>query len=153
MNPVMKKLGLSRQNPIAIVNAPEEYAGIMADIDAEIHTSFEDQYQFIQLFVQDRAQAVQLAEIAVEALDGDGYLWLCYPKGTSKKYHSDLNRNKAWDIFAPYDFEAVTQISIDEDWSALRFRSTDYIKTMTRKNAASDKGKEKIKGSIRDFDD
>lgn len=153
MNPVFKKLGLSTQNPIAIVNAPEEYTKVMNDIEAEIHTSMEDQYQFIQIFAQNRTQANEMVEMAVESLDGDGYLWFCHPKGTSKKYRSDINRNNTWDIFAPYDFEAVTQISLDEDWSAIRFRSVDYIKTMIRKTAASDRGKEKIKGISRTFDD
>lgn len=153
MNPVFKKLGLSRQNPIAIVNAPEEYIGVMKDIEAEIHTTIEDQYQFIQIFAQNRAQAREVAGRAVEALDGDGYLWFCYPKGTSKKYRSDINRNNTWDIFAPFDFQAVNQISLDEDWCAIRFRSVDYIKTMIRKNAANNKGNEKAKGISRTFDD
>jgi hypothetical protein len=32
----------------------------------------------------------------------------------------------------PQGFEPVRQIAIDEDWSALRFRRTDFIKSMTR---------------------
>jgi hypothetical protein len=29
-------------------------------------------------------------------------------------------------------FEPVRAVAIDEDWSALRFRRTEHIKTMTR---------------------
>jgi hypothetical protein len=29
-------------------------------------------------------------------------------------------------------FEPVRQVAIDEDWSALRFRRVEYIKSMTR---------------------
>ena len=79
----------------------------------------------------------------VEALEGDGYLWLC-PKGTSKKYKSELNRYKVLEVFAPYDFEGVSLIAIDDDWSALIVKNVDNIKTMKRKTAISEKGKERI---------
>jgi hypothetical protein len=39
-------------------------------------------------------------------------------------------------------------VAVDEDWSALRFRKTQYIKTMTRREdfALSAEGKQKTKG-------
>ena len=39
MNPTLKKLGLTNQNPVLILNAPEEYGDTMADIEAEVHTA------------------------------------------------------------------------------------------------------------------
>lgn len=147
MNPILKKLGLTTQTPIAILNAPEEFNPIMSEIEAEIHTDLKGQYKFIQIFAKNLAEAQAHAEAAVKALDGDGHLWLCYPKGTSKKYKSDLNRNTGWGIFSPYEFEPVTQVAIDDDWSAMRFRHVDNIKTLTRKTASTEKGKERIKGN------
>jgi hypothetical protein len=37
----------------------------------------------------------------------------------------------------------IRQIAIDDDWSALRFRKPEHIKTMTRKFAVTEKGKER----------
>jgi hypothetical protein len=69
---------------------------------------------------------------------------MCYPKGTSKTYQSDFNRDTGWEIMGRYDMEAIRQVAIDEDWSAIRFRKADYIKSLTRKFAAlSEKGKKK----------
>ncbi len=69
---------------------------------------------------------------------------MCYPKGSSKKYSCDFNRDTGWDIMGQYDLESVRAVAIDEDWSALRFRKVDFIKTMKRKfEALSEKGKEK----------
>lgn len=144
MNPVLKKLGLSSQNPVLILNAPEEYREIMTGIEAEIHEEPRGKYKFIQIFAKDLLQANQYAEIGIRALDGDGHLCLCYPKGTSQKYKSDINRTKTWEVFAPFEFEPVSQISVDEDWSAMRFRHVDSIKSMTRKTAATEKGRERI---------
>jgi hypothetical protein len=70
-----------------------------------------------------------------EKLDGDAIIWLCYPKGTSKKYHCDFNRDTGWQSLAPYNLEPVRQVAIDEDWSALRFRKVEYIKTITRRES------------------
>jgi hypothetical protein len=43
-------------------------------------------------------------------------------------------------------FEAVRQVAIDQDWSALRFRRVEFIKTMSRdkKRAISEVGKTKV---------
>ncbi len=49
---------------------------------------------------------------------------------------------------AERNYEPVTMIAIDEDWSALRFRQIENIKTMSRKFAISNKGKERIKGNL-----
>lgn len=45
----------------------------------------------------------------------------------------------------------MSSVSIDEDWSALRFRRVDYIKTMTRNiaGAISAAGKEKTTGNCK----
>jgi hypothetical protein len=145
MNSVLKKLGLIAQTPVLIINAPDEYKQIMDDIQGEIHTSANGKYKFIQIFAQTMDEAHGYVKNAIEALDGDGHLWLCYPKGTSKKYKSEINRTKTWEVFSPYEFEPVTQAAIDDDWSAMRFRHIDNIAAMKRKTAATEKGKERIK--------
>lgn len=144
MNDILKKLGLKEQNPILIINSPEEYNEMLEGVGIEIHSEIKQKYKFIQVFVKSFEEATKIGESAINALDGDGHLWLCYPKGTSKKYKTDINRTKAWDLFGYLDFEPVSQISIDEDWSALRYRNVDYVKSMKRKTAATEKGRERI---------
>lgn len=38
----------------------------------------------------------------------------------------------------------MTQAAIDSEWIVMRFRHIDNIKTMKRKTAATEKGKERI---------
>jgi hypothetical protein len=52
-----------------------------------------------------------------------------YPKGTSKRYTCDFNRDSGWEVIRNAGFDSVRQIAIDEDWSALRFRRVEYIKS------------------------
>ena len=54
---------------------------------------------------------------------------MCYPKGTSKKYSSDLNRDNHVEVVAPYNFKGVSLVSIDNDWSAFRLRHVNNIKS------------------------
>ncbi|HEX3077409.1 MAG TPA: hypothetical protein VHQ24_11155 [Lachnospiraceae bacterium] len=148
MHEVLKKLGYTNQNPILIMNAPEEYKHVMASIDAEIHNEAQGKYRFIQIFSKDISEANEYVNEAIQALMEDGHIWLCYPKGTSKKYKSDINRTKTWELFSPYNYEPVTQVSIDMDWTAMRFRHVDYIKALKRKIASTEKGKKRIWGRL-----
>ena len=78
-------------------------------------------------------------------ISDDPLVWLCYPKKSSKKYKSELSRDTMWDILGSYNMEPVRQIAIDEDWSAIRYRMVNKIKSLTRTNAATREGKNRIK--------
>lgn len=145
MNEILKKLKLTVQNPVLLLNAPDEYADIIKEIEGEIHNSVNGKYEFIQIFATSIADAEILVPKAIEALEGNSYLWICYPKGSSKKYKSDLNRDTAREVAGKYNYEPVTLVAIDNDWSALRIKDPDNIKTMKRKSALSEKGKERIR--------
>jgi len=47
-------------------------------------------------------------------------------------YRCDFNRDTGWVALGEIGFEGVRQIAIDEDWTALRFRRVEFIKTLTR---------------------
>jgi hypothetical protein len=144
MNPVLKKMHYSGQEPVLVLNAPEEVTELVTSFQ-KIHSKVSTKYTFILGFAITAVEAIPLVKQCVNSIDGDSPLWFCYPKGSSKKYKADINRNSLAELFAPYDFEPVTQIAIDDDWSAMRFRYADHIKTLTRKTAVSAKGKERIK--------
>lgn len=62
----------------------------------------------------------------------DAIVWFAYPKGSSKKYKSQINRDNGWNVLGREGFEPVRMVAIDEDWSAVRFRRAGFIKNMTR---------------------
>ncbi|MAF63879.1 MULTISPECIES: hypothetical protein [Pseudomonadota] len=45
---------------------------------------------------------------------------------------SDITRDDGWESLAAQDLLPVTQVAIDNDWSALRFRYRDEIARLTR---------------------
>jgi hypothetical protein len=73
-----------------------------------------------------------LAKTIGKKVEGDAVVWFAYPKGSSKKYKSEINRESGWKEMGEAGFEPVRMVAIDEDWTAVRFRRADFIKTMKR---------------------
>jgi hypothetical protein len=54
---------------------------------------------------------------------------------TSKNYKCDINRDTGWTSLGNYNLEPVRQVAIDDDFSALRFRKVEFIKSITRRES------------------
>ena len=79
---------------------------------------------FALVFAVNHRQLVGILQDVIPALQQDATFWIAYPKLTSK-IASDLCRDKNWDFVSDYGFEAVRMISLDNVWSAGRFRKAD----------------------------
>jgi hypothetical protein len=86
-------------------------------------------------FARDRAGLAAMVETLAPAYRPGGHFWLCYPK-KSGPMKSDITRDHGWESVATRNLLGVSQISLDETWSALRFRYRDEIPTITRKTPA-----------------
>jgi hypothetical protein len=147
MTPLFKKLNFKAHTPILILNAPENFVFAMEAMKqfTTISTSMEEVKStgFILVFVTMQQEVDTLAPAVAQKLEGDGVLWFCYPKGSSKKYKCNFNRDTGWNVLGQQGFEGVRMVAVDEDWSALRFRKVQFIKTMTRSFAQTEEGKQK----------
>ena len=148
MTPVFKKLNI-KQKEAFVLNAPAEFEGellaIQPDITIKKDIGADDEIEFVLTFVKTKADIDQMTPAINEKLKGDAVVWFAYPKGASKKYKAEINRDRGWEILGKSGFEAVRQISIDDDWSAVRFRKVEFIKTMSRRQdfAMTEHGKQK----------
>ena len=146
IHPIMKKLQWKDHGqPVLIMNAPQAYTEILQAFEGDVHSEPEQaSYEFVQVFGAMNEELQASARHAVKVLAEDGLLWLCYPKKTSKVYKgSDCIRESVAGLLAVEGFEPVRQIAIDDDWSALRFRKPENIKTMVRSFAVTEKGKQR----------
>jgi hypothetical protein len=84
-------------------------------------------------FATTQTEVDALSQVLASKAEGDALLWFAYPKGTSKRYKCDFNRDTGWDAMRRHGFDTVRQVAIDEDWSALRFRRVNYIKPAANK--------------------
>ena len=142
MKKLLEKLNYKGQDRIALLNAEGKFSRELASelknirIDKEIDQRYP--YEFMIIFVKSIAETEVYAPMCLHNLLADGVLWLCYPKKTSKKYTTDLQRDNVWKALNQSGFYGVRLVSVDDDWSALRFRNEKYIKSVT--------GRFKLKG-------
>lgn len=133
MDDILNKLGYRDQKRIAVLNAPEEFreriTGLLPDvqIDSEINARY--LYDFMIAFTHGSTDVEKIGPACIHNLSNDGKLWLAYPKGTSLRYTTDISRDSGWQAVEESGFKRVSQIAIDEDWSALRFRNIRFVKS------------------------
>lgn len=133
MKTLPEKLNYKGQKRIAIINSPQglvenaflEYKDMV--IDSEIDQRYP--YQFMMLFVRSISDVRELVPLALHNLSADGVLWFCYPKKSSGKFKSDLERDHGWKPLNDAGFYCIRIVSIDQDWSALRFRNIKNIRS------------------------
>lgn len=149
MPTLFSKLQYKGIDRILVVDAPDEVRSLLAELgdDVRIDTRLgaHSQYEFALIFVRSSDEIAKRAAPVVGRMASDGVLWFAYPKKSSKKYQTDLSRDGGWQPLGDIDYEPVSQIAIDADWSALRFKHVQKIKSLTRSFAMSKEGKARTK--------
>jgi len=130
-----QKLNLKDQKQILVLNAPESFEpelkalrGITVQRDLKSASPIE----FSLAFVTTQKEVDTLGKAIARKAEGDAVVWFAYPKGSSKKYKSEIHRDSGWKVLGDAGFEPVRMVAIDEDFSAVRFRRVEFIKTLTR---------------------
>jgi hypothetical protein len=131
-----KKLRISEGQKILVLNAPEGYLSLLGAEDNGFQIVEQPDgtvFDFVQLFVKNTEELRQHVQSAIQAVSYDGLLWICYPKQSSK-LKSDLHRDVLWREVEPHGYQGVSLISIDDTWSAMRFRPAEKVKTTRKGN-------------------
>ncbi len=128
MNPLARKLLIKPGNRVALVNAPPGYAERLQPLPegAEL-VDLRPGIDVLQVFAHDRAELARSTGALTSVRDG-GLLWVCYPKG-GRKAGTDLNRDLLWEELGRAGLTGVTLVSVDDTWSAMRFRPADQVGT------------------------
>ena len=125
---LIKKLRLQAGQKVLILNPPADYIEGLDRLPQDVQLSLEPggKFDFVHLFASRSSELTRLKTIAVESVEFDGLLWVSYPK-LSSKIDSDLSRDDMWELYIDAVLRPVSQISIDETWSAVRFRPTEKV--------------------------
>ncbi|MFD0675673.1 MULTISPECIES: YdeI/OmpD-associated family protein [unclassified Paenibacillus] len=127
---LFKKLRIQSGQRILLLNAPAGYTERLIPLPE--HTSLDTQpegtYDLVHLFVRSAAELEEFAPLAIHAVKYDALLWITYPKKSSK-IKTDLSRDEGWKVISEAGYEGVALVSIDETWSAMRFRLIDLVKS------------------------
>lgn len=134
MASIFEKLNLGDRQEIVVLRAPLSFEPELARLPViTIHHHLESVADagFWLAFVTRKSEVEALAPKIAKRAKGDAVVWFAYPKGTSKNYTCDFNRDTGWDAMKALGFDTVRAVAIDEDWTALRFRRVELIKRET----------------------
>ena len=133
---IFDKLNWAGRTEILVLNAPDSFEGALKTLrDTRVlrRLGAAKSVGFALAFITRQADLTRLSVVLAGKASGDAALWFAYPKGTSRRYQCDFNRDTGWDSVRAGGFDTVRQVAVDEDWSALRFRRSEYIKSSGRK--------------------
>ena len=150
MPSIFEKLNLKDQTEIVVLNAPQSFEPELAALRGATvlrSAGAAKQLTFALAFAVTQKELDAASRSLAKKATGDAIIWIAYPKGTSRKYKSEFNRDSGWATMGQAGFEPVRQVAIDADWSALRFRRVEFIKTIHRREsmALSKAGKAKTR--------
>ena len=125
---IFKKLRLGKDDKALVVNAPAEYLALLDEIsfDKKPVAKNKGAYTFVHVFATTQAELEKLVKSVEGYGQYDCVFWASYPKGTGK-IKSDIKRETVWTAFELIGLQAVSQVAIDDTWSALRARPAERI--------------------------
>jgi hypothetical protein len=113
-----QKLGITQASTVCPLNAPDGYAKLVGlPSGATLLEDSAEPADVVHLFVRTRAEVKEHVQAAIEASKRGGLLWLSYPK-----QDSELGRLELETAFADWDLSPVASISVDDTWTAIRYR-------------------------------
>jgi hypothetical protein len=71
------------------------------------------------LFADDAASVRRILAAQGDRLAKPSAVWVAYPKAN----RTDINRDSLWPILAEHGMRPISQVALDDVWSALRFRT------------------------------
>jgi hypothetical protein len=123
MQNIIKKLRFKGEG--FVINAPKDLAESFVELGFK--TKFnQGKCSNSLVFVENREGLVNFLSKELIYIEFDSVFWISYPKGTST-VKSDINRDSIRITVEEFGLTTVTAISIDETWSALRFRPIDKV--------------------------
>ena len=127
-SPLHKKLRLIPGSNALVVNAPESFYTQLGGLLEQVNLLDEPtgELDFAILFTQTSRDLTAIIPDVLAHLVLDGLLWVAYPKHSSG-VETDLSRDMFWEIMRTHGCKAVTQVYIDQVWTAMRFRLIDLI--------------------------
>lgn len=116
--PIAERLQVKGDRRLAVIDAPAPVDAAIGQIEARVAP---DQAEVVLLFATDRAALDTGLDRWLPRVGAGCLLWVAYPKLTSA-LAKDLNRDLIRAAMIARGLDTVSQIAIDQDWSAMRLK-------------------------------
>ena len=109
MTPLFKKLNYKAPAEIVVVKAPKTFEAEMTSMSklTTVKTAWPKSVDFAIGFGTTQKEVDAFAAKAATLASADAVIWFAYPKGTSKKYTCEFNRDTGWAKFGELGYEPV----------------------------------------------
>src|SRR5580765_4049448 len=113
MSPLFKKLNLGSQTLIHVLNAPASFEPELSKLSGvSVKRAATGKIGFALAFAVTQAELDAASKSLAKAAAGDALLWMVYPKGSSRKYQCEFNRDSGWTVLNAAGFEPVRMVAI-----------------------------------------
>ena len=113
------KLKLKPGLQAALISAPEGYLIELAPERVTLDHNLSGSYDWIQVFVNNKAELDRDFPALLAALKPESILWISFPKGKSK-IQTDLTRDKGWEVVQGLKW--INLVALNAHWSAFSLR-------------------------------
>jgi hypothetical protein len=116
--PVAERLQVKGDRRLAVIGASAPLEKVVGAAKARADLAKAD---VVLLFAPDRAGLDAKLPGVLKTMPAAAILWVAYPK-LSSKLAADLSRDIVHALAPDHGLDTVSQIAVDDDWSALRLK-------------------------------
>ena len=127
MQKLLNKLRFKPEYSALGINVPVSLEDLLKKEGFETEMSPDATYDFV-IFTKNHQELDSFLPDVLKKLKYDNLFWIVYPKGSSP-LHEDLNRDTLWKAVEKTGYRPVIMVAYNNDWSALRFRPAEKVKT------------------------
>lgn len=121
---VAEKLHFKPGKTVTFFNPPDNNEQLLGGIHENISISEGDPADILLAYIEDREQLERNLLALKSSIKDDGALWIAYHKRSSS-VDTDINRDSIHEYADKHGLKGVSMISINENWSAFRFKIVD----------------------------
>jgi len=128
ITPLFKKLRLAEGFRCLTTDTRAGFLSMLEDLPPSIlfETELTGEFDWAMLLIKQTQQLIETLPTVLPRLIEVGLLWIAFIKRSSP-LKTNLTREPLWNIMHSHGFKAVTHVYLDQDWTAMRFRSLDLI--------------------------
>jgi hypothetical protein len=120
---VAQKLFIRKNYAVLLLHPPKDYAKTLGALPkgARVVNKAGQPVDLIQVFASTKSEMIERLRRAKSLLKPEGLLWATYPK--AGQLETDLKREVVWECGQAIGMNCVSQIAVDDVWSALRLKA------------------------------
>lgn len=121
---LIKKTRFKQELPVWVLAAPAEVLALLEGFDIKKKLLAISAVSQVLFCAKDSKALMGQLPAIKSSLAPDAIFWVAYPK-KSGNIQSDLVGNDAWKVVEEMGFMGTASISIDDNWSGMRFKQKD----------------------------